>query len=358
LRRVRPDAVILGNSRAEIGFDPRHPAWARHASAAFNMAVPGSGIESTWTNLQRAIEVRPPTLVVVGLDLLDFVGDFDTAPPAAFESREETPLALLRRFQSLFTLSALGDSARTLAIQRDPFPAVLTDRGFNPLLDYVPIARREGYYSLFRQRAEDTARIYLQHNHALHAYERPDSSPRRALDLIIDRGSAGTRTLHLVIYPYHAQMMVLLDETGMWPAFEGWKRMLARSVSAARARRPDARIFLWDFSGFNPYTTEAIPGEGDLAATTEYYWEAGHFKKALGDRVLDRILARPDATGDWGSELTVESVDSDLERTRAGLARYAASHPDVVRDVRRIVAEQCRRLGADRGGEVCWKVAR
>ena len=51
----------------------------------------------------------------------------------------------------------LLDALETLRIQRTRFPASLTVRGFNPLADYESVAAQEGYYALFRQRAEEWA---------------------------------------------------------------------------------------------------------------------------------------------------------------------------------------------------------
>ena len=48
----------------------------------------------------------------------------------------------------------------------------------------------------------------------------------------------------------------------------------------------DANAELWDFSGFSPYADEAVPLPGDTHSEMRWYWEAGHFKKSLGDRLL------------------------------------------------------------------------
>src|SRR5437763_9397564 len=43
-RKRGPKALILGNSRAEIGFDPDSAALRATKIAAYNMAVPGFGL--------------------------------------------------------------------------------------------------------------------------------------------------------------------------------------------------------------------------------------------------------------------------------------------------------------------------
>jgi hypothetical protein len=39
--RMRPNTLVLGNSRAEIGFDPQSPAWPASMQPVFNLALPG-----------------------------------------------------------------------------------------------------------------------------------------------------------------------------------------------------------------------------------------------------------------------------------------------------------------------------
>jgi len=57
------------------------------------------------------------------------------------------------------TLQATRDSLDTLRLQRRPFAPTLTDLGFNPLSDYEQIAAQEGYYAMFRQRAEENTKV-------------------------------------------------------------------------------------------------------------------------------------------------------------------------------------------------------
>jgi hypothetical protein len=64
--------VALGNSRAEIGFDPESPAWPESARPVFNLALPGAGIGAIADELAKALRSASPRLVAVGPDFLDF----------------------------------------------------------------------------------------------------------------------------------------------------------------------------------------------------------------------------------------------------------------------------------------------
>jgi hypothetical protein len=71
LMRLRPKAVALGSSRAEVGLSPEHPGWAdRHA---FNFAIPAANSYEVMLAFLHAQSVAAPLRqAVVGLDFLSF----------------------------------------------------------------------------------------------------------------------------------------------------------------------------------------------------------------------------------------------------------------------------------------------
>ena len=52
-------------------------------------------------------------------------------------------------------------------------------------------------------------------------------------------------------------------------------------------------VEVWDFSGLSTETLEPIPDRLDRRTRMKYYWEAGHFKKELGDQIIGRVLGEP-----------------------------------------------------------------
>ena len=69
---------------------------------------------------------------------------------------------LRRTCSALLTLNALADSLATIKAQHEPYATSLTDAGFNPKWDYVGVARREGYFAMFRQRDQENALAYVR----------------------------------------------------------------------------------------------------------------------------------------------------------------------------------------------------
>ena len=79
--RVQPKTLILGNSRAEVGLDPNHPAWPQTARPVYNAALPGTGTATSLRYLQHVLAATAgnptaqPTLVLWGVDFMDFLTD-------------------------------------------------------------------------------------------------------------------------------------------------------------------------------------------------------------------------------------------------------------------------------------------
>ncbi|HJV02538.1 MAG TPA: hypothetical protein VJ752_18535 [Burkholderiaceae bacterium] len=323
---------IFGNSRAEIGFDPDT------LGSAYNLAIAGSVMDSVISQIDtlRAHGVRPAS-AIVGMEFLNYAG----APrPAALPAPSAAPAhpaeRLFWRFDTLYSFTSLKDSLRTLRIQQDAYAESMSPRGFNPLREYLAYARLDGYHLIFQRRAEENAATYLRKASAGFNAGQARRDTRRILDLLAASGS----DIKLVIYPYHAQVLLLFEETGLWPWFEAWKAILAEEAGAARARHPGVHILLADFSGFGARQCEAVPASGS-PASTRWYWEGGHFKKALGDELL-RALATGEGYDGLGMVLDTAALQANRARIARERAACLSARPGLLKEVRDIVASQRR----------------
>lgn len=295
-RRACANTGIFGNSRAEIGLDPDHPLFAERGLSAFNNALPGTSIVMSQRQLAwlEAAGCMPRTLIV-GVEFFDFLGGTRPAPGAGQATIPAPAIDGRSLTETVFSINALFDSARTLSIQRARYPAIITERGFNPLLEYIPEAQLAGQYVMFRQRAQENLRIWSRKAHRLRPTDGGPSDDEVILDALLSRAGNAGSTTYLVIYPYHAQIRMMLERLGLAGLFADWKRLIV--AQAARHSAAGHKVEVWDFSGISPETLEAIPPRNDRTTMLEYYWEAGHFKKALGDRLLARLFGNENHFG-------------------------------------------------------------
>ncbi|MBP1208168.1 hypothetical protein JOD97_006255 [Duganella sp. 1411] len=330
-KALRPATVLMGNSRVDVGIDPDSEQLGAARRPAYNLAIPGTGVGTSREQFEhlRAAGAAPSTLLL-GVDFFDFLLDPDSAevpakaPPGGLAGQRW-------KVETLFSLNALLDAVTTLRIQRDPDAGTMTAHGFNPLHDYLRFAREDGYHSLFQQRALENARNFSLAPHGIARTRGDSSSEWRDLGGLLDAAARGKTDIHLIIYPYHAQLMAMMEQTGLWPVFEQWKLRLLREIATVNAAHPGARIVLWDFSGYGAPQCEPIPARGDVVRATRWYWESGHFKAALGERILARVFGAAGAasgTGEFGFRLNAANWNDNRDRIarerRACLAAEAA----------------------------------
>lgn len=341
-RAMNANVFMMGNSRAEIGLNPDYTGFSAHGYSAYNLSISGTRVSTARREFEYLRDVgQKPAMIVLGLEFLDFLIDPSTSqPPYQVAKSAHAVDGLKWKFETLFSLSSTLDAMKTLQIQHRPEAETMTLRGFNPLQEYKKYAREEGYNALFQQRAMENAKSYVRKPRSLIAPETGSSRDLDELRAFFSAVSKENTELHLIIYPYHAQILAMFEQTGLWPLFEEWKRLLAREVDAVRKANPDSRITLWDFSGFSNFQCEIIPEKGDTTKSTQWYWEAGHFKPALGDVMLARLLDKPKepfVTGDLGFPLTLSGLDENRQRIERERAACLASYPELFSDVAKIV---------------------
>ena len=91
---------------------------------------------------------------------------------------------------------------------------------------------------------------------------------------------------------------------------------------------------VWDFGGYDQFSTESLPEGADRRAHLRWFWEPSHYSKALGNIVLTRIFGGSDTS--YGVVLTAETIEPRLAAIRERRKAYRESHPDAVSRIRAI----------------------
>jgi hypothetical protein len=333
IERVRPGAVILGTSRAQVGLDPENRVWPEAVRPVYNFGTPGANLPTLYRELQDAGSLGSVKLAVITLDFENFLSA-DTKPDLTPEEDQRMLVTAdgkpntawpPRRARDIFfatlTLGALEDSVATIIDQHKKYVPDVTPEGRWTEAAFEEAVSADGYYELFRQKEAN----YAQRNAQIASKLADQPNAVAGIDVVrhmLDYCHAhGIRPL-LIIPPYHADLLEIFDKAGLWAPFEDWKRDLVRlSEQYSRSGIP---VPLWDFSGYDRYSTETVPAKGDRRAVVNWFWEAGHFKRALGDLMLQRIF-----TGmppDLGVELAPDTIDRQIEKTRVARDDYRATH--------------------------------
>jgi hypothetical protein len=306
---------------------------------AYNLAIPGSGIDTARRELEfLRTSNRPPQVVILGLDFLDFLIDPNASLTSPAPKKMSGLDQLKWQFDAAFSLRSVTDALKTLQIQHKSEVETVTAKGFNPLFEYNKYAREQGYYALFQQRAEENIKNYVRKRSYIVAPAAESSLQWRELRSMLAIAAQQDANLHLVIYPYHAQILFMFEQVGLMPKFEQWKAQLAIELDQMKVQYPGLKNNLWDFSGYSAYQCEAIPSKGDKLTKTNWYWEAGHFKAALGSVMLAKINSgKPtDMVGGFGFFLNSLNIAENQQRLQKERQDCIYRHPELMSDVARL----------------------
>jgi len=330
-KAIQPNLLLLGNSRIEVGLDPESPKLRERSYLAYNVALAGTSIEVANSMLDELrTSVAPPKSSIVGLEFLDFL--VDPSKSQALPNKVESAFFPLEwRLETVFSIKAVADSWRTLRLQKVDDPQTMTTRGHTPLFEYNKFARNEGYYNIFRQRGQENAKVFVRKPHSLRAaHGQPSASTDRLRRMLATMAQDGTE-VHLLIYPYHAELMAMLSAAGLDAPMDEWKGMLVNEIDAVRKQFPAARITLWDFSGYGTVQCQVIPPPGDTHSVTKFYWEAGHFKTSVGELIFERILGKE---SEFGFALTASNLEQNRQRIAAEREQCRTLNPQVFAEAR------------------------
>ncbi|MDB4542976.1 hypothetical protein N9241_01905 [bacterium] len=355
--RRRARTLIIGSSSAGVGFNPLSASWRIGDQAVYNLSLAGAGVGGMIDILRsfiasRATEYQPNT-IIVGLDFSSFLHlqklESNTIPlsyesSGAQESSVPGNQSIIARIlqnsknisSSVLSLVALSDSFSTVLGSYRGGGMTLDQRGWIGESKFLESTLANGVEGLFRQKNTDTIKQYGGANLGL--LVATDDSVKgipTVKDIVMLGTKVGAKVI-LFIQPAHVDRWELFDRFGYWDDLEYWKRNLVALVDHLQQEGTD--VELWDFAGYETHMQEKPFAQKDHASLLTWFWEPAHYKSALGDIIIGRILGA-DTSTDLGVRLTGKNLEHRLSRVRTDRKNYRQLNPD---DIERISSLLCR----------------
>lgn len=337
LARFQPGVVYAGNSRTELGLPVQMALFG--GKDVFNGALSGASVGDAMAMVQHAAAVSRLDTVVWGIDAPSFSLD---------GGNTDFDRELVATDRYYLWRRGLIDIKRALTIDMtmDSISLLRGTFGQNCLSSLATYGQRDD--RCVRDRIDGWGGTRAAIIPRLREYIRgagPTAEATRGFSqTVAGLCRSGTR-VRLYINPTHAMTGDALYWAGKWPAMERWQAQLAELARQQRLLGCDVRLY--DFSGFNSITTEAIPqvsGKPDM----QYYWETSHYRVNVGQMILARMFGGQERVPeDFGVELTPSSLSQHQSSQRALRDRYHEVHAaetsmvvDVVAESRDVNTEQ------------------
>lgn len=326
----QPKVIITGTSRS-LCFDPEWPEWRQEPT--YNLGLRGSTQDEVAKALRFAIETAPVKRVFLCICF----SQYETRPnrPGFARSRFSNSFSPwsyhLENLLSADALEASYDTVRSrFKHQLSRFTALGAARDDEAIAESTPRRR-------FLATIAEYAQLYGNFDYSDRAIE----SLRGIVRLCRQRNIELTVTTT----PVHALHLETAAARGLWPQYERWIRDAAIAVE----EESGGQVHLWDFGGYNRYTTEAAPVLDD-SPPLRYYIESSHFTPALARRMLARVNHAPDADASFGVELTRDNVDARIAELQRERTAWLNSRPRALVLLGQAFPERMAKTPLDRGG--------
>ena len=349
IRRRQPQALIFGTSRENHGIDPDHAGWSVGSQQVYNLALDAANMADIEHLFEHARHVTTLQEVVIALDFLNMfdgnvsgAANFDTS--LLVSEHHSAPATWFSAARYFVSWPMLRDSVRTL-LQQDALRSEFESNGRRNARVFESAARRFGQHHMFEYSEIKYLRARLPLPPARRYQPQDADGPTlEHLAHILDRAATEHIRVRLYITPVHARQLEVYRALGLWDALETWKRQVRATARGEHLRKTSQSFEVWDFADYSSLTTETVPDASDRQGRMQWYWESSHYRKPLGDRVLDRVFAQPGgrAPADFGlllNRLSDTEFDEYLQQIQARGATYRASHPGDVADLARLAAE-------------------
>lgn len=329
LARFQPDVLYLGNSRTELGLPSISAQFA--GRTVFNAALSGASLGDAIAMARHAVVVGRPTTVVWGIDAPSFsleVGntEFDRALVA-----DDRWYLLRRRLIDIgraLTIDMTLDSVRLL---QGSFGAVCrSSLALHGQRDAVCVRDRIDGWGGTRAAIVPRIREFMRG-------AGPTGDAMTGFAASIAKLCEHGVQLRVYINPTHAMTIEALHQAGKGGVMAHWQQQLAALFATWRGHGCDARIY--DFSGFNSVTTEAVPQHGGFE-DMRYYWETSHYRVNVGHMILARMFGAGSAPDDFGVELAPAMLSAHQARQQVARALYRREQAQAAAMVKELVARR------------------
>ena len=327
LMRDQPEAIILGSSFSEIGFDPANQFFTGHGRLkSMNFALSGAQWDMVQCEFEFAVSHAPIKRALVGFT----PGNL----PIADCAKDFASIGQVSTVQLLFSDSALQASINTIRDQKNKMPSHTRDGMY--FMPHPETAADIRFREFLLQRIKE----YQLINEKVPCLKPTDASgttPDLSLEKPLDISGLGRmiRTarehgieLVLFAYPSHAYMLELARQCGDQDAKWQAMKQISDLVDAESAKGSQVRTY--QFYGYNSITAETI---GATPAT--YWYDPMHFTVEMGNLMLVEMFGGNSSK--LGHPLTSANFETTYRDFLQGRDEYLQYHPEFQANMQKLL---------------------
>lgn len=305
LEELKPNSIVIGTSRAEIAIDPAHKYFKK---PSYNLANAGLSLYEAKYYLEEAIKQENLNNVLLVLDWRMFNDVMKKIPDF------ETYFANRNIYKYLFNFDVLQDSIFTIENQdMKSFynsNGVMTEEYMRALINI-----NGGHYNIMKIEEKK----YYKNISSNNIYKDTGMSSFEDFRTILELCYRNKINLDIVFGPSHIRQWEAFDYYKNIETWYKWKKDVVLFVEKIADEQEKTPYRIMDFSIYHELTAETVPT--NPKEEMKYHWEASHYKKELGDILLDRLLDISEYK-DFGVELNSQNINKHIQNLREDRIKF------------------------------------
>ena len=317
VERINPQALILGASTSEAGYDP-DILEAQGYTSAYNFGIGGGEVYEVFRNYQHVFAVSDPELIIVGLDFMMWVGE---RPPrrSSFErflavnAENQRQDNWKNNWSWLLDPRRLNNGLMTLHFQDASYISSynfprhwLRDNGQRQHDSHLRIVDQFGnYLEPFKRQMKEKVRVFTKLDKTDYLGMQPNGGSY--LDLLKQMINLAKEKNVRVIFNYpacHISALEIYRKSGVLDMFWAYKLHLASYIKSMSV---DADVSLFDFCVYDPLLSEPVFSRVDQTKPVVTFSDAFHFTDHLGDIAMEYMLGLRSSSTGFGVDLISQS---------------------------------------------------
>lgn len=309
VEELKPVSISLGTSRTEYGYDPNHEYFSK---PSYNLAVSSASLYENRLYLEHAIKQGNLKEVLLVADWIMFNTKLMTK---SYDFEDSFNIENI--YKQLFSVDLFRSSLNTI-IKQKVKSSYLENGQRDWYFNQENIDKQGGHLKVMNKDEESYYKnSKYKFNTNIYQDTKKDSFEdfRKILELCYKNNIK----LEIIFGPSHIRQWEAYDYYQNIETWYEWKKDVVLFVEKIASEQQKSPYRVMDFSVYHELTAETVPT--NLKDKMKYHWEASHYKKELGDIVLDRLLDIS-LYKDFGVEINSQNMDNHIQKLREDRVKF------------------------------------
>ena len=309
VEELKPVSISLGTSRTEYGYDPNHQYFSK---LSYNLAVSGASLYENRLYLEHAIKQGNLKEVILVADWIMFNTKFMTK---SYDFEDSFNIENI--YKQLFSVDLFISSFKTIINQKSK-SSYLENGQRDWYFNQENIDKQGGHLKVMNKDEESYyKKSDFKYNSNIYQDTKESSFDdfRKILELCYQNNIK----LDIVFGPSHIRQWEAYDYYQDIETWYKWKKDVVLFVEKIADEQEKTPYRIMDFSIYHELTAETVPT--NPKEEMKYHWEASHYKKELGDILLDRLLDISEYK-DFGVELNSQNINKHIQNLREDRIKF------------------------------------